>query len=306
MDGVLIADKPEGMSSAHLVARVKRWSGCRKIGHAGTLDPFATGVMILLLNRATKLAGFFLNGKKTYRGTLRLGSETDTQDATGTVTHERPVPGGLTAADIRQMMTGFIGEHEQRPPVFSALKHHGVPLYKLARRGEPVQKPPRRIRIHALELETVALPDITFEVQCSAGTYVRTLAADMGHALGCGGHLSALRRLTSCGFDAQKALNLDEIRCLTEKNELEMYLVSMADALKAFPGVTAGGALTEKLKYGRILSISDLPEQSVAVLEQRGSNGILKVLNEKAELLAVLQLDIVGKMINYKANFMIQ
>lgn len=306
VDGVLIVDKPEGMSSAHLAAWVKRWSGCRKIGHAGTLDPFATGVMILLVNRATRLAGFLLNGEKTYRGTLRLGKETDTQDVTGAVTRERPVPNRFPPDGLLRIMAAFIGEQEQTPPVFSALKHHGVPLYKLARRGEPVQKPPRRIRIHALELETVDLPDITFRVRCSAGTYVRTLAADIGKALGCGAHLTALRRLASCGFDERDALNLDEIRQLTQNDEMERRLVSMADALKGIPAVTASGALTEKLKYGKLLSLSDLGGGNAGIPDRWGVDGCFKVLNEKAELLAVLQWDKMGLTLSYKANFMIQ
>jgi tRNA pseudouridine55 synthase len=303
-DGILIADKPEAMSSAHLVARVKRWGRLGKIGHAGTLDPFATGVMVLLINRATRLADFFLNGEKRYRATLRLGVGTDTQDATGTVIEQAPIPHEINEDMVLRVMGNFIGEQLQQPPAYSALKHHGVPLYKLARQGKPVLKPPRRILIHALDLERVVLPDIFFTVQCSSGTYVRTLAVDLAKALSSCGHLAALRRTGSGGFEVQDSLELEEIRVLAEKDELWKRFIPMDAALKDLRGWVADQALTEKLKYGRILFPADLriPEESGTDRQIPGS--VVKILDDNRALLAVLRFNTPDEPLQYVVNFM--
>ena len=183
IDGILVVDKPAGISSAGVVARIKSVLKVRKAGHAGTLDPFATGVMICCINRATKLSRFFLHSRKRYEALLRLGRETDTQDSTGTVTAEAD-PGGIEVTELHAVFDRFKGRQKQSPPAYSALKHKGVPLYKLARRGAAVQKPPREIMVSELSIQETALPNVRFTVTCSAGTYVRTLAADIGRALG--------------------------------------------------------------------------------------------------------------------------
>ena len=189
--GMLIIDKPAGITSAKVVALLKRNAGLRKVGHTGTLDPFATGVLICCVNQATRLARFFLHGSKKYQGTLVLGTETDTLDGTGNVTATCEHT-DFSVDRIESAFRRFVGAIDQVPPVYSALKHHGVPLYKLARKGTPVQKPARQVTISSLDILNIDLPKIDFQVACSAGTYIRTLCADIGTELGCGGHLQRL------------------------------------------------------------------------------------------------------------------
>jgi len=209
-DEILLIDKPAGISSAKLVAIVKRRLNAKKVGHAGTLDPFATGLMICCINKGTKLAGTFLHGNKTYQATLRLGIETDTQDLTGQVISECECP-EISEERIISAFKSFEGETEQVPPVYSALKHNGVPLYKLARQGTPVEKPARTIHIYQLQIDEISLPEIRFTVSCSGGTYIRTLASDIGKILGCGAHLIALRRIECGGFFIDQAVTLEQL-----------------------------------------------------------------------------------------------
>jgi tRNA pseudouridine55 synthase len=211
--GVLVLDKPEGISSAKVVAIVKKALGAGKAGHAGTLDPLATGVLVCCVNDATRLARFLMQGQKAYEAVLRLGQQTDSLDATGHVLETAPdaAVAQITATQIDAVARRFVGRIEQQPPVYSALKHKGTPLYRLARKGHPVQKPPRAVHIDDVQILSVDLPRVRFAVTCSPGTYIRTLAADMGAALGCGGHLEALRRTASSGFTLADALPLSAI-----------------------------------------------------------------------------------------------
>jgi tRNA pseudouridine55 synthase len=216
---VLIIDKPAGLSSAQVVGRVKKLLHVKKVGHAGTLDPFATGVLVCLVNQATRLAQFFLSSEKQYEAELRLGIDTDTQDRTGQVIRRRPIPEGVEAA-LQRVCDRFVGDIAQIPPAFSALKHQGVALYKLARSGKPVRKPARNIRIEQLQIRSISLPTVRFSVTCSAGTYIRTLCADIGEMLGCGGHLSELRRTVSSGFNIDEAISLEALsHCVAAKTQ---------------------------------------------------------------------------------------
>ena len=167
-------------------------------------------MLVCCINQATRLAGFLLHGNKKYVAELRLGQETDTQDSTGTVVASAE-PGDYSRQAIQAVVESFSGTIEQLPPVYSALKHNGVPLYKLARRGRPVQKPPRQVQIYDIGVQDIDLPYIRFEVSCSAGTYIRTLGADIGKQLGCGGHLSALKRVESSGFGLDQAIALPQL-----------------------------------------------------------------------------------------------
>lgn len=205
--GVLILDKPPGITSAGAVARVKRLTGVSRVGHAGTLDPLATGVLVCATNQATRLCRFFLAGRKTYEAVLTLGQETDTQDAAGSPVGE-PRPVTMSAEAVGEAFSRFRGNFLQQPPAFSALKQDGVPLYRLARRGTPVQKPPREVTVFELRIDEIRLPDVRFTVSCSAGTYVRSLCADIGRTLDCGGHLKSLRRLKSGLFTLEQAVGL--------------------------------------------------------------------------------------------------
>jgi len=282
-DGFVIVDKPENMSSARVVARVKAALEAKKVGHTGTLDPFATGILVCCINRATRLARFFLEGNKTYAATLCLGIETDTQDATGAVVSENRVA-DLDEKRIADVFQRFRGWISQIPPAYSALKHKGVPLYKLARQGKPVRKPARKVHIADMRILEMDLPHIRFEVHCSAGTYVRTLCADIGTALGCGGHLKTLQRTASSGFGLEDALSLADVEQLAARGELAPHVIPMADALKGMPTVVADTGLVAKIAHGIPLTAKDI------VPGEKGSPGqYVKLVNRRRHLLAVVQ-----------------
>lgn len=282
LNGIVVVDKPDGLSSARVVSRIKGLFGARKAGHTGTLDPFATGVLICCINRATRLSQFFLKGDKTYEAVLRLGSATDTQDATGVVTARHPVD-RVSEAMVVQTAMRFTGEISQVPPIYSALKHEGTPLYKLARRGKAVEKPARQVRIDRLDILDLDLPDVRFSVSCSSGTYIRTLCADMGSALGCGGHLKSLRRTTSCGFSTERAVGLDALDQLKGQGRLDEAVIGMNDALHFMPAAVAGDVLARKILNGKKLWAVDFPTRP-ATTEQ----GFFKVVDQNGHLIAVL------------------
>ena len=251
-DGILAIDKPAGISSAAVVARVKRKLGVRKVGHTGTLDPFATGLMLCGIGKGTKLSRFLLGSSKKYVAGVTLGVETDTLDVTGTVVAENPANSvePITLSDIDDLLHKFRGQQMQHPPIYSALKHQGKPLYQLAREGRPVQKPPRRIEIHALELLSFSNPHLTLLVHCSAGTYIRSLAYDMGKHLGCGAMLSSLRRTETCGFSVDGAIPLDHLENMARAEAFDA-LIPMAEALSFMPAIYANDALMTAVKFGR-------------------------------------------------------
>lgn len=209
VDGVVLLDKPLGWSSNQALQRVKAIFRAERAGHTGTLDPLATGLLPIALGEATKFSQGLLDADKTYRATVRLGVRTSTGDAEGAVLESRPV--AVTEAEIAAVLARFRGEIDQVPPMYSALKRDGRPLYDYARRGETVVRAPRRVTIHSLSLERSALPDFDLEVRCSKGTYIRTLAEDIGAALGCGAHLSALRRTGIGAFRLEAARSIERI-----------------------------------------------------------------------------------------------
>jgi tRNA pseudouridine55 synthase len=209
--GILVVDKPAGVTSHDVVDAVRRRFGWRKVGHAGTLDPLATGVLVLLVGAATREQERFLNDDKEYRGRMRLGVETDSHDADGavTATHEGPID--ASRARVEEAFSRFRGEIRQVPPMVSAVKHRGKPLYKYARKGQEVEREARPVTIRALEVLAVEGHEVDFSLRCSKGTYVRTLAHDVGRALGCGAHLRALRRTRSGPFRVEDAVALDAL-----------------------------------------------------------------------------------------------
>lgn len=211
LEGVLLVDKPAGMTSHDVVYRLRRKLGMQRIGHAGTLDPMATGVLIMLIGKATRISQYLISVDKAYEGEATLGVTTNSQDAEGEVMETRPVP-PLTEAQVREAMKGFLGDQYQTPPMFSAVKIDGVPLYKSARKGEEVEREPRFIRVATFDLLSFALPKLTFRLACTKGTYVRTIAHDLGQKLGCGAHLSALRRTGSGKFTLDQCTPLDRIQ----------------------------------------------------------------------------------------------
>lgn len=229
MNGILNIDKPQGMTSHDVVARVRRLAQMRRVGHAGTLDPLATGVLVLALGRATRLLEYVVGQPKEYVTTVRLGQITDSYDADGTVVAEHPV--AVTEAQLQTALQAFIGTIEQVPPMFSAIKKDGQPLYKLARQGVTVERKPRTVTISALELVERNGNDVELHVACSTGTYIRSLAHDLGQLLGCGGHVVVLRRTQVGRFESQKAIGLD---VLTGEN-ISRYLHPPDTAISHLP-----------------------------------------------------------------------
>ncbi len=284
--GIIVVDKPRDVTSAKVVADVKRLLHAKKVGHTGTLDPFAEGVLVCCINDATRLARFLLAGNKTYNAILRLGIETDTQDATGTVTATQAVT-DCSEQRITSAVKKFKGLIKQRPPVYSALKHKGTPLYKLARQGRPVQKPARSVHILKIKVLEIKLPLVHLEVACSAGTYIRSLCADIGKQLGCGGHLLALTRTQSCGFKIQQAISLPQLEKRALRGDINGCMISMADALADMPACTAGQKLMKKIRHGQPICKTDLdfgrlPENFMK------EDTYLKIVDDNNALVAVL------------------
>src|SRR5438552_6939138 len=210
-DGVLLVDKAEGMTSHDVVALVRRRLGIKKVGHCGTLDPIATGLLLLTLGRGTKIQALLMSEDKEYGGTFVLGVTTSTQDRQGEVINQRNVP-PLDENTIRAAFEKFRGDSYQMPPMVSAKKHGGVPLYKLARQGKVVEREPRLVHVYRYSVDRVALPEIDFSVVCSKGFYVRTYVHDIGEELDCGAHLKSLRRTKSGRFDVVQAISVDQIK----------------------------------------------------------------------------------------------
>jgi len=295
--GVVVVDKPASITSAKVVAIVKKLFRAKKAGHTGTLDPFATGVMVCCINRATRLSNFFLHGNKKYQAVLHLGVSTDTQDSTGTITSTCNKIDCSEEA-LRAAFKQFNGTIEQLPPVYSALKHKGVPLYKLARSGKPVQKPARHVHIAYIKIFEINLPLIRFEVACSAGTYIRTLCADIGTLLGCGGHLKELRRIENSGFTIEEAATLSELEELARSDKLSCRTISMANALRDMPEHLADKVLAEKIVHGNILTQKD-----VAPIQTNSPEGFIKVVDAENDLLAVLNYTKYSRRYKYHCVF---
>jgi len=272
--GILLVDKPEGPTSAQVVQKVKRMLGAKKVGHLGTLDPFASGLLPLGVNDGTKIADIFLNAPKSYSGVVALGVETDTQDATGKVLGVADVP-SLGDQEIERLRAAFTGTLQQIPPMFSALKQSGVRLYRLARRGQSVPRSPREVKIEQLRLWKMGARELGFEVACSKGTYIRTLAADMGKFLGCGAHLKSLTRL-SCGrLTLDRAVSLAELETLKERGE-KIPMLSLNQALEHLREVRLEERFLSRLRRGQqeVLVALGRPkegEKMVRVVDSEGS-----------------------------------
>ena len=287
--GILIVDKPPQLSSAQLISRIKRISGINKIGHSGTLDPMATGVMICAVNQATRLFQFFLNRPKKYVAVIKLGVETDTLDATGNIVASRPFD-TVSEQAVEDACRQFEGEINQIPPAYSALKHKGTPLYTYARRGTPVTKPSRKIFISNIHILAIALPEVQIEVECSSGTYIRTLCADIGAVLGCGGHLSALQRIECGGYNIRDAMTLEDIASHRSLSTLGDKLISMSDALPEMPMAMADTGMLEKIKHGKPLSAIDMPTEATLSTRDSGFPPI-KIVDQDNQILAVVRRD---------------
>jgi len=226
LDGLLLVDKPTGMTSHDVVAIVRKRFQIKKVGHCGTLDPMATGLLMLVLGKATKVQDLLMSEDKYYSGTLTLGQATSTQDAEGEVIAEQDVP-AFSEEEIRKAFDEFLGDFYQTPPMVSAVKVGGVPLYKLARQGKEVKREPRFVHVYDYQLNNIELPKIDFEIKCSKGFYVRTYCHEIGEKLECHGHLSALRRTRSGNFKLAEAVGLDELQKLETRHELAGHVLSL-------------------------------------------------------------------------------
>ena len=262
IDGALLIDKPVGSSSNFVLQKCKKLLEARKAGHAGTLDPLASGLLIALFGEAAKFAGLLLDSEKEYAATLKLGETTATGDAEGEVLEAKPV--SVTEGQVRQVLDRFRGEIDQVPPMHSALKRDGVPLYKLARKGESVERQPRRVRILELELLDFRSPLVELRVRCSKGTYVRTLAEDIGAALGTGAHLGALRRVGSGRFRVADAIALPALEAMA-LSQRRGRLLPVDSLLSQLPRVELDAVSEAKLRNGQALQMNALPEGVSAV-----------------------------------------
>jgi len=263
MHGFLVIDKPAGITSHDVVANVRRTLKQKKVGHTGTLDPFATGVLPIALGDATKVISYLDESVKEYRAIMRLGITTDTQDCTGKVLQQKELD-KITETQVLATFADFTGTISQIPPMFSAIKQGGVPLYKLARLGEEVERSPRQICIHTLSMNHYQLPFVTFTVRCSRGTYVRTLAKDVGDALGCGAHLVELRRLRSGLFTEDMSISLELLQKHSLDGHLPEVLISPLQALSHLPTITLTEVGAKNVGFGRTPSTGDyaaLPEE---------------------------------------------
>lgn len=289
MDGIFNIYKEKGFTSHDVVAIVRRTIHMKKVGHTGTLDPDAEGVLPVCVGKATKLSDVIMDGRKSYRAMLRLGVTTTTEDASGEVLETKEVD--FNEDRIREVVASFIGKLEQVPPMYSAVKVNGKKLYELAREGKEIERKSRTIEVYDIRIRQFLPPDrVEFDVDCSKGTYIRTLCADIGKALGCGGHMAELLRTKTGTFSLENAIKLDEMKALAEQGKAEEALLTMEDALKDFPVVKVaekstkllynGGKIQEKyftqkpapLKVGEIVAVYDFKDNLVGLYEIKQEN----------------------------------
>lgn len=278
MNGVIVVDKPQGWTSHDVVGKMRRIAGTRKIGHLGTLDPLATGVLPLLLNKATRLAQFFTRNDKVYEGIIRFGFATNSYDADGEPLGPDASP-ALTEAQVEESLDPCRGAFEQIPPPVSAKKIAGKKAYELARRQLPVELPPVPVVVHELRLLTLNGRDARIHVGCSAGTYVRSIAHDAGARLGCGAHLAELRRLASGPFMLSQARSLDELEALAGQQRLHEALVPAAELLPEIPSEIVDSVTEAQIRQGRTFRVSPF--------RSRGSARLIKALSRDGELVAI-------------------
>ena len=276
MNGILLVDKPAGWTSNDVVQKLRGILHERRIGHAGTLDPMATGLLTVFVGRATRAVEFAEADAKRYRAALRLGLTTDTQDSTGTVLHK--TESDVTWEALEQALLGFRGEIRQVPPMYSAVKVNGKRLYKLARRGETVERAARTVTIQSLDLLGREGEDWILDIRCSKGTYIRTLCQDIGDALGCGGCMAALRRLEAGAFTVEEAHSLEEIAQAASEGRAETLLLPVDTLFRSVPAETVGAAAEKKIRNGNTFRTS-LPD------------GALRLYSETGEFLALARAE---------------
>jgi tRNA pseudouridine55 synthase len=281
INGVLLLDKPEGMTSNKALQEIKFLYKAAKAGHTGSLDPLATGLLPICLGEATKLSAFLLDADKHYRVKVKLGETTTTADAEGEVV-ERADPSGVSEENIRAVLAEFQGEQQQLPPMYSAVKHQGERLYKLARQGIEVEREPRTIQIYALDLLGFELPEFEMDVHCSKGTYVRTLAEDIGKRLGCGAYVSGLRRTGVGPYGDDAMLTLEQVQAAFGERrfeEMDNWLLPLESALSNWPEVALTADAAFYMKQGQAVQVPNAP-----------TSGWVRLYANKTEFLGVGQI----------------
>ena len=278
LDGVIVVDKPEGLTSHDVVNRVRKIVNIRKVGHLGTLDPMATGVLPLVIDRATRLAQFFSAGEKKYDAVIRFGWATDTYDREGTPTSPVIEP-KFARQELDDALEAFRGSYLQTPPQFSAKKVAGTPAYKLARKQIVVELPPVQVHVFALSVAEFDGATARIHVHCSAGTYLRSIAHDLGQALGCGAHLQALRRTASGEFGENQARSLEVLKELAQAGRLEEAILPAAQLLPQFPNMTVDATTAGQIRRGRDFRVSPF-------LDKPGTK-FVKAINPNGDLIAI-------------------
>ncbi|WP_339379834.1 tRNA pseudouridine(55) synthase TruB [Azoarcus taiwanensis] len=274
VDGVLLLDKPKGMSSNGALQSARRLLNAKKAGHTGTLDPMATGLMVLTFGEATKFSQMLLDADKAYEALVKLGVETDTGDAEGVVLATREVT--VSAEAVRAAAAGFVGEIEQIPPMYSALKRDGKPLYEYARAGVEVERSARRVSIRSLQVSDVASDTFVMRVECSKGTYIRTLAIDIGRVLGCGAHLAGLRRTGIGPFDLADALTLESLEAMPEAERMQQ-LQAVDALLTHLPVLSLDATQAGAILHGQAVQVAE-GEGQVRVYGPAGFIGLAEYL----------------------------
>ena len=283
-DGIIVVDKESGPSSFRVVERIKGLIKAKKAGHAGTLDPFATGVLVVLLNQGTKLSPFLMSQDKVYKSALRLGIETDTNDLTGRIIKRKDI-GMITKEAIKHKTLQFLGTIKQAPPQYSAIHHNGKRAYELARNGLEVDLQPKDVRIDYINILSVDLPYVWIEVGCSSGTYIRSLAADLGRSLGTGAHLTFLRRIKSGPFLIDNAFTETQISQHLSNNTVDQVIIPLKGALKGMMEVEIPDKLARKIRNGYRPHKGELSWENISSFN---SGGYLKVVMGE-ELVGILK-----------------
>jgi tRNA pseudouridine55 synthase len=279
ISGILVVDKPVGLTSHDVVEIIRRGTGIRRAGHTGTLDPRASGVLVVLVGPAVRLSEFVSASDKRYQAILRLGSTTDTYDAEGRFTRQAAAPVNVTEAQFEEVLKHFVGEIIQTPPPYSAVKVHGRKAYEMAREGEEVSLEPRKIQVHHLEVLEWALPEVVIDVHCSSGTYVRSLANDVGATLGCGAYLVGLRRTKSGRFSLRDAVPLRKLQEAFTAGNWAQFLIPAAEALAEWSAVELNADDVEEVKHGHRVK---------AALDAKP--GLVRGVSMAGELIAIMDL----------------
>ena len=275
--GVLVVDKPIGMTSHQVVQVIRNGTHIKRAGHTGTLDPRASGVLVVLIGPAVRLSEYVSAEDKRYQATIKLGEKTDTYDADGTITGTSEV--NVTMEQFEEALKQFVGQIEQVPPPYSAVKVKGRRAYEMARNGEEVQLEPRIINVHSLELIEWNAPEVVIDVHCSSGTYVRSLAYDLGEVLGCGANLTGLRRTKSGRFTLKDSTPLRKLNETFENNSWYQYLIPAAEALSDWPSITLNNEEVDNVRHGHRI-------------EHEGSEGdLVRAITEQGELVALMEFD---------------